>query len=380
MNINRHNYEEFFILYMDNELGMEERRQVEHFVQNHPDLKEELEGLLHYKLTPDMEVVFPGKDELLKGMGQSAVNLTNYKEWLLLYIDDELSITEKAAVEQFIAGNDVAKKELSLLERTKLQPELVSFAVKKSLYRREERRIPIALWRAAAAIIVLALGVTVLLLVTKKSGPSDEIVNTNPAKENNTTEKIVPVQPGKNPDDVIAKEQKNDPSVVVEKENQVPRPVPEKDKNNMATNRPAVNPKNKLPDNVIVPVQKEEKPAVVITNEKPSNNLPQPLNNPNLNNTIPKNSIVVNENNIKDNIIPKTSLTNPLVTSNNGEPSDIRTASVKTTADGFEDNGKKNKLRGFFRKITRTFEKRTNIDATTDDNKLLVAGLSINLK
>jgi hypothetical protein len=37
MNINRHNYEEFFILYMDNELGSEDRRLVEEFVQKHPE-------------------------------------------------------------------------------------------------------------------------------------------------------------------------------------------------------------------------------------------------------------------------------------------------------------------------------------------------------
>jgi hypothetical protein len=42
--------------------------------------------------------------------------------------------------------------------------------------------------------------------------------------------------------------------------------------------------------------------------------------------------------------------------------------------------GKKNKLRGFFRKVTRTFEKRTNIDPTDQDNRLLVGGLAIKLK
>ena len=56
--INRHNYEEYFILYMDNELGSEERRMVEAFVQQHPDLKEELDNLLQYKLAPDTDIVF----------------------------------------------------------------------------------------------------------------------------------------------------------------------------------------------------------------------------------------------------------------------------------------------------------------------------------
>ena len=46
MQINRHNYEEYFILYMDNELGSTERRMVEDFVKLHPDLQEELDMLL----------------------------------------------------------------------------------------------------------------------------------------------------------------------------------------------------------------------------------------------------------------------------------------------------------------------------------------------
>ena len=64
MNITRHNYEEYFILYMDNELGSDDRRQVELFVQENPDLKEELDWLLQSRLTPDDSVVFDEKEQL----------------------------------------------------------------------------------------------------------------------------------------------------------------------------------------------------------------------------------------------------------------------------------------------------------------------------
>ena len=42
MNINRDNYEEFFLLYADNELSVQEKNAVEDFVRQHPDLEEEL--------------------------------------------------------------------------------------------------------------------------------------------------------------------------------------------------------------------------------------------------------------------------------------------------------------------------------------------------
>lgn len=90
MLINRHNYEEFFILYMDNELDPAARRMVEDFVQLHPDLKEELDILLQYKLVPDGHIVFDGKEELMKENGQPQISITNQEEWFSLYIDDEL--------------------------------------------------------------------------------------------------------------------------------------------------------------------------------------------------------------------------------------------------------------------------------------------------
>jgi anti-sigma factor RsiW len=45
INIDRNNYEEYFLLYVDNELTPVQRLAVEEFINNHPDLKEELELL-----------------------------------------------------------------------------------------------------------------------------------------------------------------------------------------------------------------------------------------------------------------------------------------------------------------------------------------------
>ncbi len=45
MIINRHNYEEFFLLYIDNELDGGQQTAVEKFVEQNPDLGKELEML-----------------------------------------------------------------------------------------------------------------------------------------------------------------------------------------------------------------------------------------------------------------------------------------------------------------------------------------------
>ena len=60
MNINRNNYEEYFLLYTDNELSEAERKMVDAFVAANPDLQEEL-LMLQQSVVKPMEVDFPGK-------------------------------------------------------------------------------------------------------------------------------------------------------------------------------------------------------------------------------------------------------------------------------------------------------------------------------
>ncbi len=374
--ITRHNYEEYFILYMDNELSSHDRRLVEAFVQQHPDLKDELDSLLQYKLVPDIDIVFAGKEALLKTGGLTTITLSNYDEWLVLYIDNELTEAQKITVDQFIAAHPSLIQELALLQRSKLQPEEIIFAHKASLYREEEKVRPMPSprrWRlAAAAVLLLGAGITTAILVNKKSSVGDSetkiVKGTLTEKKDNTTIPVITPKESNSPvnENSIAD---NTNSVITPVVKQTPvNTVAVKVKDNTA--------KKQSP--VINPPEKEE---VAVTNnkDKKTNDLPQPVYNPNVNKQDANNNAVANTT-IPKELKQKDPLTNPVVTTNTPQSSDIVYASNKTDAADFDQpNDKKNKSRGLFRKIARTFEKRTNIDPT-DDNKLLVAGLSIKLK
>ncbi len=380
MNINRHNYEEYFILYMDNELGSDDRRMVEAFVLQHPDLKEELDVLLQYKLSPDTEILFPGKEELIKVNGETPVSLTNYEEWLVLYIDNELNTDQRKEVEKFIAANPPVREELALLQRSKLQPEQILFAGKESLYRKEEkvRSLPVRWlrlrqafsdrrWRvAAAAVLLLGIGITTAVFVNKRSSGKEDIVKgTGTEKKTNTKNPVItPVDKEK----VRANE-----TSVADNVKQVFTPAVKQDNKNtvVKNNKPVV--KDKLPVNIPSPVKKEE--PVVVDNNKPSNNLPQPLNNPNINKNNTTNDAITSFNLPKDKTNPQESLTTAPVT--NIIPASY--TNNNNDAGQLEEGGKNKKNRGFFRKVARTFEKRTNMTAT-DDDRLLVGGLAFKLK
>lgn len=375
MNITRHNYEEFFLLYVDNELGSEDRRMVEEFVQLHPDLKEELDLLSQFKFTPDDDIVFENKEELLKVNGETPVSLHNYEESLLSYIDNELTAQQRIEVEQFVNANPAAKKELELLQQTRLQPETIVFTNKESLYRKEEkvRSLPVRWWRAAAAILILALGLTTALVLNNKSTDGEEPVAKNPGTQQPT--------PADNKVDQPVKEAMADNNTVMPAGNE---PAPSGDNNNSVTpdseqkNNIAVKENKKAapvvtPANNPLPAQKEE--AVMANNNKPTNNLPTPDNNPYVNGEYP---VVAKVNTPNE----KTEIKNiPAVTNQPAPPSNIIQASYNNNQEELVQNdGKKNKLRGLFRKAARTFEKRTDIDPTDDDNRLLVGGFAIKLK
>ena len=123
MNIDRHNYEEFFIPYLDNELSASDRQLVEDFAAANPDLKAELDLLLQSKFEPETDITFTGKAGLLKHEEE----VTGETSSMLLYLDDEMSATEKTSFQEWIDQNPDAKKELEVLRQTKLQPEHIVF-------------------------------------------------------------------------------------------------------------------------------------------------------------------------------------------------------------------------------------------------------------
>jgi hypothetical protein len=378
MNITRHNYEEYFVLYMDNELGNEERRRVELFVEANPDLKEELNWLLQSRLVADSSVVFSDKEQLTRSDSIS-INTDNFEEWLLSYTDNELSAEQKIAVEQFLAAHSVIKTELEFLQKTKLRPdEEIVFSNKEILYRKEEkvRVVAIRWWRiAVAAALLLAVSTTTLILFNNKNNhagiASDKVeekksIQDNPAvKQSGTQTALTDPQVGDNKNKKIEKETIEMSIPVAKKEERIEY----KEKNNPP-----------------LPIQVKQDDAVVaaIKEKKKTNALSRPTYNPNANGVVEQNNpIAMTDPPVKESLtIPKETNSISYVTPNSSQPLDnVIAATSKESVDLVDDEqpGRKNKLRGFFRKITRTFEKTTNIKATDDEDRLLLGGLAIKL-
>src|SRR5947207_365732 len=161
MKINRHNYEEYFLLYIDNELSVEQKENVQLFVKENPDLEEELIMLQQSRLIPDDSIVFHDKHLLTKEANNVLIDLSNYEQWLILYVDKELREEDKARVEKFAAEHPHVQQQLSLFQQTQLPQEKIVFTNKKVLYRTQKPRVISMWWKiAAAAMLIVAAGMT----------------------------------------------------------------------------------------------------------------------------------------------------------------------------------------------------------------------------
>jgi hypothetical protein len=366
MKIDRHNYEEFFLLYVDNELSVDQKKQVEAFVLANTDLEEELIMLQQSKLVTDHSVVFEGKASLMKEA--PAMNMSNYEEWLLLYADNELTPGERSIVEKFAAAHPPVREELDLFLQAKLEPVEIVFADKASLYRREEkvRVLSMSWWRiAAAAILILAAGVGTYSIINNYKKPSTDIAGKviPPApKSNQQEEKNNGVVPSTQQQIAEIKNDKNESSVVKQDQKKV-----EHRKDN---HLPKENAGNKQE------LAKIDEPAIHKTNDAVTlNTIESSTPKPDRSNTVSSLAF--------DGVtgLPQHTINNPAVTKTISETPNYKLASNMTTVnDETASNSENKKLRGFFRRATRFIEKTTKMNPANDDDKLLIGSMAVSLK
>ena len=205
MMINRYNYEEYFLLYVDNELPVSDRATVELSVQQNPDLASELKIMEQAKLPGEEVVIFENKQVLYK-KESAGINMQNYEEYFLLYIDNELKDADKKAVEKFVLQHPQLQTEFTLLNRTILEPEIIAFSDKGSLYRREERRIIPVMWRriAAAAAFIGLVFMTWRLIPSTENTRIASVKPDNQKAELSNTNNIVAQNPVQSQADAVA--------------------------------------------------------------------------------------------------------------------------------------------------------------------------------
>ncbi|HXB07502.1 MAG TPA: hypothetical protein VNW04_10310 [Puia sp.] len=330
--ITRDNYEEYFLLYVDSELPAAARLAVEQFVTANPHLREELDSLLQCRVHPDQHEVFHDRETLLQ-------------QDLLSYIDGELDADGRRAVEEFVTRYPSKAVELQQLSMTVSQPDLsILHPDKESLYRSQRKRVLFMPWMQAG-IAAAVLGLVALLLFTNRHPEAPRLANSDHVKKN------IPVAVT--------------PAV----------PAPLYSSGNDDHGRTKVVVKNDLPK------QKEQQPA------KAPARVPTTITPATATDILPSEPVVAVE--IHPDAVEKT-LIKPAITvaavNIPKEQSSFATQALLAEAQADETKevataapAGRSKLRGLFRRVSRTFGK----TADRDDNgqkEVLISAFQVELK
>lgn len=174
MQIDRHNYEDFFLLALDGEISAAGRESLDKFLALNPDLLPEFE-MLKQTVLPAEDIRFD-KTVLFK----RAALPEGLQEDILRYADGELSGAEERAVKQLLFENTDAADFRRSLKLSTLSAEEVVCPFKEELYRRESARVlPITFLLRAAAVIVLLLGTWLVYNRVQQNG-SEPVTTMDP--------------------------------------------------------------------------------------------------------------------------------------------------------------------------------------------------------
>lgn len=370
MNINRNNYEEYFLLYADNELPDFEKTEVEKFLELNKDLEKEFSMIHHTISKPDVSVELTDKSFLLRKNEESCISEKNYEGVFVLYHDNELTNKQKLETEAYLYRHAHLKNEFELIGLARLTPEnSVTFPDKKYLYKKGKagRVIPVMLWRMLVAAAFIGFGLWITQLYFQKPGGLPAVtVQSIPAKrtppviEKNILREKKPVNA------VVQSSSQNAQSsvtAITHKKEKLQKPLPQKSANSNALVKTSV--KTQKPDQENIKNQAPEKiNSEVAINQK-------------IKNISGKQIAAISK------IEPSNELTENIIQNNNEKAEPVIHAQ---TASYVADNSqnyvfynitteafKKTKVGGFLKKVKRIIERNNPISRLISGDEKQVA-------
>ncbi|MCX6289337.1 MAG: hypothetical protein NTW92_06195 [Bacteroidetes bacterium] len=177
MEINQYNYEHYFLMYIDNELSVEERAAVNDFIMQHPNYVNKLETLQQLKISP-ATLIYENKFSLYK--------LSEQDEQCITYLENEMTSEEKASFENKLSANIALQSHVKQWQGAFLsKPANIEIApnFKNSLYKKSAQIKPLwatitfKRWASVAAILVAVIGFNLFNAENKQEAPSFTNIN-----------------------------------------------------------------------------------------------------------------------------------------------------------------------------------------------------------
>jgi hypothetical protein len=187
MEINRNNYEAYFIDYLEGNLDEKFVDSFIEFIKLNPDLKEELTLFESVSAMPET-ISFNKKDSLYKEKYDSE---KEFNDTAIALLEGDISDLEKLEFEVYLAKHPEKKKDAATFAHTKLKAdESIVFRKKNTLYRKTLGKTILFWSTRVAAILILAFAIFGLY---RQTSTETIPVNHLAEVENKTSEKDIEV-------------------------------------------------------------------------------------------------------------------------------------------------------------------------------------------
>lgn len=163
--INLNNYEEFVIAKNEGDLTIESLKDLKNFIAEHPELEKDIKALELTFLKPDTSIVYPDKSLLIHSSisPASVIHSGNYEEYLIAWLEGDLSDKEVTAVKKYLKDNPSANEDLVLLQQTFIKPDhSITFANKHEL---KQQAAPIFMLNRSMVYRATAFAASIAILV-----------------------------------------------------------------------------------------------------------------------------------------------------------------------------------------------------------------------
>ncbi len=178
MKINRNNYETYFIDHLDGRLDASLVMELNQFLEDNPDLKEELDSFETISINLHETFNYSDKEVLKKAVVSpiDKINSENYNEYFIASFEGDLNSVDQKSLKSFIEANPQLQSEYDLFKISRISSDKsIIFANKKSL-----KKYPFLLFKTwykpigiAASIIVL-FGIFNILQQTSTFSPPEQ--------------------------------------------------------------------------------------------------------------------------------------------------------------------------------------------------------------
>ena len=160
MNITRDNYESFAVDFLEGNLKADQIDQFLDFLNQNPDLKEEIQ-MFKFVSLPEEHIVFTGKKHLYKS---NADRKSGDENRAIAYLEGDLASEDRKLFEADLIRIPELKKEYELFAKTRLLANSeIKYSGKKKLYRKSGSVILMNWVARAAAVILLVWGIGSLM-------------------------------------------------------------------------------------------------------------------------------------------------------------------------------------------------------------------------